>query len=158
MSAIDFPNSPTLNQQFTSGNTTWQWNGTTWDVIRTPVVGPTGPTGPAGLDGVWTSTSNAPANPDPGDAWFDPNTGGIFIYYDGYWIEAGAAPIGPTGPAGTSGAQGAQGAQGSTGPTGPTGATSTVTGPTGPAGATGPTGPAGTGGGGDLATTWWLGV
>lgn len=156
MAAIDFPNSPTTNQEFTSGNTTWKWDGATWNVIRTPVVGPTGPTGPAGLDGVWSSTSLAPTNPQAGDAWFDPNTGGIFIYYDGYWIEAGAAPIGPTGPAGTSGAQGAAGP---TGPTGPTGAASTVTGPTGPAGATGPTGPAGSGGGGgDLATQWWLGV
>jgi len=51
MTAIDFPNSPTLNQQFTSGNTTWEWNGTTWDVIRTPVVGPTGPQGATGPTG-----------------------------------------------------------------------------------------------------------
>jgi hypothetical protein len=30
--AIDFPSSPTLNQQFTSGSTTWIWDGTSWDL------------------------------------------------------------------------------------------------------------------------------
>lgn len=164
MTAIDFPNSPTLNEQFTAGNTTWEWDGTTWNVIRTPVVGPTGPTGPIGLtgatgptgsdgtpgvtgptgatgpQGIWTTTvSLPPATADEGDAWFDPNTGGIFIYYDGYWVEAGAAPVGPTGPSGLNGTDGA-------------------TGPTGAQGVTGPTGPAGDAGGGAIALSWWLGV
>jgi len=67
------------------------------------------------------------------DAWFDPNTGGIFIFYDGYWVETGAAPIGPTGPQG-------------------------VTGPTGAVGATGATGPAGSSSAGSIGTSWWLGV
>jgi len=155
MPAIDFPNSPTLNQQFTSGNTTWEWNGTTWDVIRTPVVGPTGPqgatgplgpTGPTGTQGLlgptgstgptgaWTySSALPPVGASAGDAWFDPNTGGIFIFYDGYWVETGAAPIGPTGPQG-------------------------VTGPTGAVGATGATGPAGSSSAGSIGTSWWLGV
>jgi len=30
---IDFPNSPTVNQQFTAGGKIWQWSGTTWDVV-----------------------------------------------------------------------------------------------------------------------------
>jgi hypothetical protein len=127
MTAIDFPNDPELNETFTAGNTTWQWDGSVWSVIRTPIVGPTGPagetgttgatgptgtpgatgetgpTGPTGAQGVWTTTESAPpAIADEGDSWFDPNTGGIFIYYDGYWVEAGAAPVGPTGPQGTS--------------------------------------------------------
>ena len=28
--AINFPDSPTLNQTFTSGTTTWQYDGLTW--------------------------------------------------------------------------------------------------------------------------------
>jgi len=154
MPAIDFPSSPTLNQQFTAGNTTWQWDGSIWSVIRTPVVGPTGPTGPTGLTGNagatgptgptgatgptgslgrWTTTTGTPpANAVAGDSWFDPNTGSIFIYYDGYWVETGAAP------------------QGSTGPTGSVG-------PTGPQGLTGPTGPAGSSSAGSAAISWWLG-
>jgi hypothetical protein len=155
MPAIDFPNSPTLNQEFTSGNTTWKWNSVTWDVIRTPVVGPTGPTGATGNTGAvgstgptgptgatgatgplgaWTTTSAyPPVTAVAGDSWFDPNTGGIFVYYDGYWVETGAAPQGPTGPVG-------------------------AVGPTGPTGLTGPTGPAGSSSAGSIGTSWWLGI
>jgi hypothetical protein len=155
MTAIDFPNSPTLNQQFTSGSTTWEWDGVSWNVIRTPLVGPTGPqgnvgptgptgptgsagatgpTGATGAQGVWTVTSaTPPALAEEGDSWFDPNTGGIFIYYDGYWVETGAAPQGPTGPTGSAGATGA-------------------------IGPTGPTGPAGSSSAGSIGLSWWLGA
>lgn len=50
MPAIDFPNSPTLNQTYTNGTQTYRWNGSSWRLVRTSAVGPTGPTGPAGLD------------------------------------------------------------------------------------------------------------
>lgn len=30
MAAIDFPNSPTVNDVFTVGNRSWKWNGTVW--------------------------------------------------------------------------------------------------------------------------------
>ena len=30
MPAIDFPNSPTVGQLFTVGDTTWEWTGTLW--------------------------------------------------------------------------------------------------------------------------------
>jgi hypothetical protein len=93
----------------------------------------TGPTGPQGN----FAYSTLPTSAVTGDAWFDPETGKAFIYYDNYWVEVGAAPAGPTGP---------QGIQGNLGPTGPQG----LQGPTGPAGT-------GTAGSADLATTWWLG-
>jgi hypothetical protein len=50
MTAIDFPDSPNLNDTFTSGGRTWIWNGTVWNTVTTQVgaTGPTGPTGPAG--------------------------------------------------------------------------------------------------------------
>jgi hypothetical protein len=112
------------------------------DVGDTGPAGPTGATGPTGPTGALGNFaySTMPTSPLQGDAWFDPETGKAFIYYDGYWVEVGAAPAGPTGPTGTSGADG-------------------VTGPTGPQGIPGPTGPAGSGtaGSADLATTWWLG-
>ena len=129
--AIDFPSSPTVGQQFTASNTTWEWDGTTWNVVRTRIVGPTGPTGPVGPIGAWTYASETPPeSANPGDAWFDPSTGGIFIFYDGYWVETGAAPLGPTGPAGPMGELG----------------------PTGPQGDQGPPGPS------SLAISWWLGA
>lgn len=31
--AINFPNLPTLNQTFTSGNTIWKWNGAAWSIV-----------------------------------------------------------------------------------------------------------------------------
>jgi len=69
-------------------------------------------------------------------------TGKVYVYYDDFWVEVGAAPIGATGPTGAIGATGATGLQGLpsnvTGPTGPVG-------PTGPS-VTGPAGPAGTNG------------
>jgi hypothetical protein len=30
MPAIDFPNSPTVGQLFTVGDTTWEWTGVLW--------------------------------------------------------------------------------------------------------------------------------
>jgi hypothetical protein len=30
MPAIDFPNSPTVNQEFTAGDRTWIWTGSVW--------------------------------------------------------------------------------------------------------------------------------
>ena len=52
---IDFPNSPSVNDEFTSGSTTWEWNGSVWKVVRdfapTGATGPTGPTGTQGITG-----------------------------------------------------------------------------------------------------------
>ena len=31
--AINFPNTPTLNETFSGGGSTWQWDGTTWNLI-----------------------------------------------------------------------------------------------------------------------------
>jgi hypothetical protein len=50
MPAIDFPSSPILNETYTNGIQTYQWNGTAWRLVRTSAVGPTGPTGAPGLD------------------------------------------------------------------------------------------------------------
>jgi hypothetical protein len=89
MPAIDFPNSPTLNQTYTNGIQTYRWNGTAWRLVRTSAVGPTGPTGPAGLD----STAIGATGP----------TG-----------PTGPGVTGPTGPASViAGPTGATGATGS---------------------------------------------
>ncbi len=50
--AIDFPNSPTIGQIFTSGDNKWEWDGTSWNVVPTELpAGATGPTGPTGATG-----------------------------------------------------------------------------------------------------------
>lgn len=104
MPAIDFPNSPSVNDTFTVGNRVWKWNGTVWEVVRSTVpyaTGATGPTGNTGANGNTGATGLTGANG---------NTGA-------------------TGPTGDAGANGNTGATGATGVTG-----STVTGATGPAG------------------------
>jgi hypothetical protein len=139
MAAIDFPNSPTVNQLFTSGSQTWIWTGTVWNLVISQVVGPTGPqgstgaasnvTGPTGARGAFVAqAATPPSNPNLGDAWFNSETGQIYVYYDSYWVESASSNVGPAG---------------STGATGPTGPASTVVGPTGPTGVTGATGPRG---------------
>jgi hypothetical protein len=60
MAAIDFPNAPTgPGQLFTSGVQTWQWDGTTWNLVVSTVVGATGPTGPQGAASTVTGPTGA---------------------------------------------------------------------------------------------------
>jgi len=49
MTAINFPDKPSLNQTFTVGERTLKWTGTAWDIVVTTTV--TGPQGPAGAAG-----------------------------------------------------------------------------------------------------------
>lgn len=51
MTAIDFPNSPSVNDTHTVGDRTWKWNGSQWKVVRSVLPGATGPTGPTGAQG-----------------------------------------------------------------------------------------------------------
>jgi len=165
MAAIDFPNTPSVSDTFTDGTSTWMWTGVAWNLVVSPVVGPTGPTGAAGGDssvigptgatGAFTiSSATPPASADPGDAWFNSETGQIYVYYDSYWVESASSNVGPAGPLGATGPTGPEGAastiMGQTGPTGPTGPQGNtgptglngldITGPTGPYGATGVSG------------------
>ena len=38
---IDFPSTPTLGATYTYGTQTYQWDGSTWRLVRTSAVGPT---------------------------------------------------------------------------------------------------------------------
>jgi hypothetical protein len=51
MSAIDFPNSPSVNDTHTVGDRSWKWNGSQWKVVRSTMPGETGVTGPTGPQG-----------------------------------------------------------------------------------------------------------
>jgi hypothetical protein len=113
VSAIDFPTSPSVDETHTAGNRVWKWNGTTWDALRTTIPYATGATGATGDDGQFSIAAiTAPTNPEVGDAWYDSASGDVFIYYDGYWVEASNANDGPTGPTGLTGVTGATGPQG----------------------------------------------
>lgn len=113
--AINFPDSPSVNDTFTVGSAAWIWTGVVWKTTGLEYAnGPTGATGPTGAQGA-----------------------------DGYIGADGATgPQGIQGATGPTGADGYVGADGATGPTGATGLTGATgaTGLTGETGATGPTG------------------
>ena len=69
MAAIDFPDSPSVNDEFTSGDKTWVWNGTVWNTV-TSALGYTGPTGADGADGATGPTGPAGADGASGEAAF----------------------------------------------------------------------------------------
>jgi len=84
MTVIDFPDNPTIGDEYTNGIQTYEWDGTAWRLVRTSAVGPTGPTGPQGAD----STVEGPTGP----------TGPTGPQGADSTVEG---PTGPTGPSGT---------------------------------------------------------
>ena len=58
------------------------------------------PGGAAGIDGNFTVSEDAPADPVDGDAWLDCDTGVQYIYYGGAWAQP-AHPATVTGAAGS---------------------------------------------------------
>lgn len=36
--ALDFPNSPSLNDTYTESGRTWQWNGTAWEAVTAGIT------------------------------------------------------------------------------------------------------------------------
>ena len=89
MPIIDFPGSPSLNDTYTNGINTYEWDGTAWRLVRTSAVGPTGPTGPTGAD----SDVVGPTGPTGPTGATGPQ-------------GADSTAIGATGPTGATGATG----------------------------------------------------
>lgn len=168
MTAINFPDFPLVNDEFTSGLRTWKWDGIAWRIISVTTLagppgsdglmgpigdtGPQGPTGPIGATGPMGETGPAGIAGTNGTNGLDGTPGaqgatGPIGPTGSQGIQGPTGPQGDVGPQGPTGAQGAVGAdsvvpgpQGPTGPTGATGPLSTVPGPTGAQGATGPDG------------------
>ena len=137
--AIDFPNTPFLNQTYTYSGRTWYWNGVSWKAVGTAqgvtgFQGIQGLQGPQGLQGIQgdlgigvqgiqgnqgpnaaiTFDANPPVSPLLGDRWVDSNSGIEYTYlFDGTnysWVEVSAS--GFAGVQGLTGIQGSQGLQG----------------------------------------------
>jgi collagen type II alpha len=152
--AIDFPNSPSVNQSFTAGGSTWLWDGIAWTLQRITTgaqgpqgeVGPQGPVGPTGPQGtsinVKTSVATVSALPATGNSANDARIvdadGDLYIWGGSSWTSAGQI-VGPQGPQGIQGPQGLKGDTGDTGATGATGPQG-LKGDTGATGAQGPQG------------------
>ena len=89
-----FPNSPSVGDQVTFSNATYEWDGSRWKSLGTIAVGPTGATGPQGIQGV---TGNTGSQGDQGIRGVTGITGADSTV---------AGPTGVTGPAGADGAGG----------------------------------------------------
>jgi len=48
---LNFPDSPSLNQIYTSGSNSWQWDGTVWNAISSSQIGIDGAVGATGATG-----------------------------------------------------------------------------------------------------------
>jgi Collagen triple helix repeat (20 copies) len=140
--AINFPLSPSVNQTYTYGSRTWNWNGSAWVAISSTIgyagsIGSVGYTGSSGA-GSYTNSDTAPTSPSIGDRWFNTNFGVELVWnFDGdsyQWVEISA-----------SGYQGQLGYTGSVGPIGYTGSASTAAGYTGSRAYTGSQGYTGSG-------------
>jgi cytoskeletal protein CcmA (bactofilin family) len=59
--AINFPNTPTLNQTISQGNVTWRWDGQAWTILpnNTPIFTTVGTTGNLSVGGNAAITGNA---------------------------------------------------------------------------------------------------
>jgi hypothetical protein len=72
---MNFPDTPTNGQTFTSGGVVWSWNGTSWNPTTTP--------GGAGVSNVFIADT-APANSVNGNLWWNssPGDGQLYTYFD----------------------------------------------------------------------------
>jgi len=73
--AIDFPDSPSVDDQHTVGDRTWTWNGTYWAFQ---------------INATFTASDSAPPDPSLSDMWYETSSGKLYIRYDGFWVEVGA--------------------------------------------------------------------
>ena len=74
--AIDFPNSPSVDEIYSVGDKSWLWNGTYWEVQGSPTS-------------TFSASDTAPASPSVGDIWYRSDTSQTLIYYDSTWVEIG---------------------------------------------------------------------
>ena len=120
--AINFPNSPNVNDTHTANDITWKWDGTTWKVGITTINAATIP----GISTTGTSyfyDLDVAHNVSVGSS-----VTASTLFGDGSGITNISGTAGPTGPAG------APGPAGAAGPIGPSGSPGTP-GQDGPAGA-----------------------
>lgn len=117
--AIDFPASPTLNQQFTSGGTTWIWNGTSWNlylggnVVTSAILSSTlasyAPVNSPTISGTATFVSkpvlpgiqdeilyqsSEPLGPSVGDYYVNSTDNVLYVYTGAAngWVSLGSTP------------------------------------------------------------------
>jgi hypothetical protein len=98
--AINFPDSPSVDDTFAAEGKSWVWNGTVWQAKDSADI---------------ITLDTPPSNPPVGQFWWNSVTSRLYVYYDSFWVEAvsnntgATGATGPTGPTGTTGATGVTG-------------------------------------------------
>jgi hypothetical protein len=92
--AINFPSSPSLNDTYSYGGNTWQWDGESW--VSVAGLGPQGPQGPQGVTGA--QGSQGPQGPQ-----------GVTGAQGPQGATGSTGPQGPSGPSGPAGSGGGGG-------------------------------------------------
>lgn len=92
--ALDFPNSPTVGQEFTGGSFTWVWTGTTWDKVAASGSGGGG-NGFYLYLGTSGNTNFTLVSPQPAGAYYI-TTEKSDVTYDIYAINAAGDLVGYT--------------------------------------------------------------
>lgn len=106
--AINFPNSPQLDDTYTEGNRSWRWNGRFWQATSA-TVGYTGSQGDQGesfrILGSVATVNDLPADSSglPGDGYIIIDTGDLYIWDGSNWNNNGRI-VGYTGSRGATGA------------------------------------------------------
>ena len=94
MAKVDFPASPSNGQQLHANGITYIYNSTkgVWRDVANSIN---------------VNSANPPANPEPGQIWFNTASAVLYVYYnDGsssQWVSV-SGPVGPAGAAGSAGA------------------------------------------------------
>ena len=76
--AIDFPNSPSVNDTYTTNGKTYLWDGTAWIVYGTFTVRS-------------TTSDTEPTGVLDGHIWYRSDQSQTLIRYDSTWVEIGAS-------------------------------------------------------------------
>src|SRR6185436_5997585 len=76
--AFDFPATPALDEEYTSGSITYRWDGTIWAIIEAPDVG-------------IFSADIPPADPAPNTLWFNSANAQLNLWYvdadSSQWVQ-----------------------------------------------------------------------
>ena len=76
--AINFPDSPSINDTHTVNGRTWVWDGSAWKLSGTI------------NNGISLEVSDtAPSTPIEGDMWYNSANGSTYTYYQSVWVELG---------------------------------------------------------------------
>jgi hypothetical protein len=79
--AIDFPDSPSPGDQYTTNGKTYRWDGVAWGVYGT-------------FSRDFTASDTEPTGVSDGHLWYRSDQSQTVIRYDNTWVEIGAAGSG----------------------------------------------------------------